>query len=205
MTKILLVTSSPRDGSLSSRFAAELAKGLSARKPGVEIIVRDLAATPLPHIDNAYIAGRMRPAAERTFAEGKSVAVAEELVAELFAADIVIIGSGMINFGLSSQLKAWIDYVTWPGVTFSYGPNGVEGKLAGKKAYVIAASGGVYSSGPMAAADFQTPYLKHMLGFLGLTDVEQISVEGLALGAEAAEGAIAKAGADVSAAAAQAA
>jgi FMN-dependent NADH-azoreductase len=198
MTNILLILSSPRDGSLSSRLAVDLAASLKAKKDA-KIKVRDLAATPLPHISDAYISGRLLTAEQRTTDQVEAVAFAETLVAELAAADIVIIGSGMINFGLSTQLKAWFDYVTWPGVTFSYGPEGVAGKVTGKKVYVVTASGGVFSTGPAAAVDFQTPYLRHLLGFIGLTDVEQIQMEGVAFGADAARDAVAKASEAISA------
>lgn len=205
MTRILLILSSPREGSLSSRFAASLAEGLKALKPGATLAVRDLAAVALPHVDEAYISGRMLDPEQRRSAQAHAVGIAETLIAELAAADIVVIGSGMINFGLTTQLKAWFDYVTWPGVTFSYGANGVVGKITGKKVYVVTASGGVFSEGPLASLDFQTPYLRHLLAFIGLTDVEQVRVEGVAHGPEAVERAIAKASEAVSAAVAKAA
>ncbi len=205
MTRILLILSSPREDSLSSRFAVSLAEGLKARKPGATLVVRDLAAVPLPHIDDAYIGGRMLAAEQRKPAQAHAVAIAEALIAELSAADIVVIGSGMINFGLTTQLKAWFDYVTWPGVTFSYGSNGVAGMVTGKKVYVVTASGGVFSQGAFAGFDFQTPYLRHLLGFIGLTDVEQVRFEGVAQGPEAVERAIASASLAVSAAVARAA
>jgi FMN-dependent NADH-azoreductase len=89
------------------------------------------------------------------------------------------LGSGMINFGPSSQLKAWFDHITWPGVTFGYSAAGrPQGLLTGKKVYLVTAAGGVFSEGDWAPFDFQTGYLRHLLGFIGLTDIEIIRVEG---------------------------
>lgn len=119
--------------------------------------------------------------------QAEAVAVAQELVNELKAADIVVLGSGMINFGPSSQLKAWFDHVTWPRVTFGYSDTGPKGLLTGKKVYLVTAAGGVFSEGVWAQFDFQTNYLLHMLGFIGLTDVEVIRVEGTVSGPDVAK------------------
>ena len=98
-----------------------------------------------------------------------------------------VIASPMFNFGLATTLKAWFDYVVRAGVTFRYAETGPEGLLKGKKAYVVVARGGIYSHGPMKAFDFQEPYLRQILGFIGITDVTFVPVEGLAYGPEAAE------------------
>ena len=193
MTNILVVTSSPRGAEgLSTRFATEVAEGLRDRLGGT-LVIRDLAAQPLPHITLAYIEGRIAPSIGRTPEQTEAVALAETLVNEVKAAEVIVIGSGMINFSLSSQLKAWMDHIIWPGVTFSYDASGVNGLLSGKKAYVVTASGGVFSEGVHAAFDFQTNYLEHLLGFMGITDIETIRVEGTAHGPEATNAAIAKA------------
>ena len=99
----------------------------------------------------------------------------------------------MINFNISSTLKAWIDHIARAGRTFSYGAEGPKGLVTGKKVYVVIASGGVYSDGPAAAFDHATPYLKTALGFLGMTDVEVIRIEGVAMGPEAEAKAISSA------------
>lgn len=192
MTSILLVTSSPRGAeSLSTRFATEIAQGLQARRGGA-IVVRDLAANPPPHIGPAYIHGRVVPVGSRTPEQAQAVDLAQLLVDELKAADVIVLGSGMINFGPSSQLKAWFDHITWPGITFGYTEAGrPEGKLTGKKVYLVTAAGGVFSDGPWAPFDFQTGYLRHLLGFIGLTDVDIVRVEGTVFGPEAAKAAIA--------------
>ncbi|MDN7700914.1 MULTISPECIES: FMN-dependent NADH-azoreductase [Burkholderia] len=191
MSHTLLVTSSPRGAdSLSTRFATEIAEGIQARAGG-PLTVRDLAANPPPHIAPAYIQGRVASPADRTPEQVEAVKVAQELVDELKAADVIVLGSGMINFSLSSQLKAWFDHVTWPGVTFGYGDIGPKGLLTGKKVYLVTAAGGVFSEGAWAPFDFQTSYLLHLLGFIGLTDVEVVRVEGTVFGPDAAKAVIA--------------
>ncbi|HHX6879237.1 Acyl-carrier protein phosphodiesterase [Acinetobacter baumannii] len=191
MSHILLVTSSPRASeSLSTRFASELAEGLKART-GATLTVRDLVAKPVPHITPAYISGRIKPVNERTPDEAAAVTVAQELVDELIAADVVVIASGMINFGPPSQLKAWFDQVTLPGAAFTYTEAGPKGLLTGKKVYLVTATGGIYSEGPYAPFDFQNNYLLHLLSFIGLTPIEQVKVEGSVLGEDALKAAIA--------------
>ncbi len=200
MTNILLVTSSPRGAEgLSTRFATEIAEGLKARTGGT-VLTRDLTANPLPHIGQAYIQGRGAAAEARTPEQAEAVGLAQKLVDEVKAADVIVLGSGMINFGLPSQLKAWFDHITWPSVTFGYSAAGrPQGLLNGKKVYLVTAAGGVFSEGEWAAFDFQTGYLRHLLGFIGLTDVEIIRVEGTVFGPEAAKAAIAATEAQVQA------
>lgn len=198
MTNILLVTSSPRGAqSLSTRFASEIADGLKDRSGGT-IVTRDLAANPLPHIAQAYIQGRVAAPEARTSEQAEVVGLAQILIDEVKAADVIVLGSGMINFGPPTQLKAWFDHITWPGVTFGYGEDGKpRGLLTGKKVYLVTATGGVFSEGQWAPFDFQTDYLRHLLGFVGLTDVEVIRVEGTVFGPDAAKAAIAAAEAHV--------
>lgn len=191
MNHILLITSSPRGAeSFSSRFATELAEGIKVRT-GATLTVRDLVAEPLAHIGAAYLHGRSLVPDARTPEEAEAVAIAQTLVDELKAADVIVLASGMINFGLSTQLKAWFDHVTWPAVTFSYGDTGPKGLLTGKKVYLVTAAGGVFSQGVWAPFDFQNDYLLHLLGFIGLTDVEQVRIEGTVFGPDAAKAALA--------------
>jgi FMN-dependent NADH-azoreductase len=199
MSHILLITSSPRgEGSLSARFGTEIAEGIQARSGGT-LTVRDLAANPVPHITPAYVQGRVTAPEARTPEQVDAVGFAQALVNEVKAADVIVLSSGMINFGLPSPLKAWFDHVTWPGVTFSYDGNGPKGLLTGKKVYLVTASGGVFSEGAYAPFDFQTNYLHHLLGFIGLTDVEVVRVEGTVLGPDSEKAAIAGAEAAVQA------
>ncbi|OWO92102.1 FMN-dependent NADH-azoreductase [Rhizobium esperanzae] len=190
MSSILLLTSSPRAESLSTPIAAELAEKLKNQKPGSVVVRRDLAATPLPHIDDLFTGAIRKPAEARTAEEIAAIKTSDELVAELFAADTIVISTGLINFNIYSSLKTWIDNVARAGVTFKYTESGPVGLVTGKKVYVVLASGGVYSQGPAAPLNHAVPYLKSVLGFLGITDIEIIYVEGLAFGPEAAEKAI---------------
>ncbi len=194
MSSILLITSSPRgEASHSTRVATEFAKKLASAKLGNTLVTRDLATSPLPHIDSDYTAGIYTPEESRTAPQAKVVGVSDGVVDELFAADTIILATGMINFNISSTLKSWLDHVMRSGKTFSYGAEGPKGLVTGKKVYVILASGGVYSDGPGAAFDHATPYLKTALGFIGMTDVEFIRIEGVAMGADAEAKAISSA------------
>jgi len=190
MSSILLLTSSPRAESLSTPIAVDLAEKLKSQNPGSLVVRRDLATNPLPHIDDLFTGAIRKPAEARTAEEIAAIKTSDELVNELFAADTIVISTGLINFNIYSSLKTWIDNVARAGVTFKYTESGPVGLLTGKKVYVVLASGGVYSQGPAAPLNHAVPYLKSVLGFLGITDVETIYVEGLAFGPEAAEKAI---------------
>jgi len=190
MSSILLLTSSPRADSLSTPIAADLAEKLKNQKPGSVVVRRDLAASPLPHIDDLFTGAIRKPADDRTAEEIAAIKTSDELVAELFAADTIVISTGLINFNIYSSLKTCIDNVARAGVTFKYTETGPVGLVTGKKVYVVLTSGGVYSQGPAAPLNHAVPYLKSVLGFLGITDIETIYVEGLAFGPEAAETAI---------------
>ena len=130
---------------------------------------------------------------KRSPAEAKALALSDALVDELAAADVVVLAVPMYNFGLPSSLKAWIDHIVRPGRTFSYGEKGPEGLLKGKKAVVVVARGGVYSEGPAQQLDFQESYLRAVLGFIGITNVHVVRVEGVAMGEEALKNAMASA------------
>jgi FMN-dependent NADH-azoreductase len=192
MSQILLITSSPRVESYSTRVARTLAQKLTSR-PGSNLTVRDLTHQPLPHIDDSFAVARSTPADLLTSAQKSALSLSDKLLAELFAADTLIIAAGMINFGIPSSLKAYVDYIVRPGVTFRYGSNGPEGLIKGKKAYLVLARGGNYSQAPMQAYNFQDTYLKVALGFIGITDVEVIAIEGIAFGPEATEKAVSSA------------
>ena len=127
------------------------------------------------------------PADARSGEQNELLKTSDELIAELQAADTIVLSSGMINFGISSLLKAWIDMVLRSGITFRYGADGPEGLLSGKKAYLVLASGGVYSEGPMQSLDHQAPYLHAALSFIGISDITTVRIEGVAYGPEAAQ------------------
>ena len=194
MTSILLVTSSTRgDASHSTLIATELAEGLRAARPGTTLVTRNVADAQLPHVGAAFSTGIYTPADQRDAAQAAAVAPSDAAVAELLAADTVVIATGMVNFGITSTLKTWIDHIARAGVTFSYGADGPKGLVTGKKVYLVVASGGVYSQGPATAFDHVIPHLRTVLGFLGMTDVEVIRVEGVAKGADAVQQALAAA------------
>lgn len=188
MTSILLVTSSPRGAdSVSSKVASELATALAK---GGSVTVRDLGQSPVPHLDAVTTDAIRKAPADRTPEEAAAADYSDKLVAELTGADAIVIASGLINFGTYSTLKSWVDNIARAGVTFRYTEAGPEGLVKGKKVYIVLASGGVYSQGPAQPMNHAVPYLKTVLGFLGMTDVEVLPVEGLAFGPEAAQKAI---------------
>ena len=189
---VLYVTSSSRgSASYSNRVAQNVLDELLARNPEAAITVRDLAGAPLPHIGDDFVAATRSPNGPQTDGQRALLSQSDALVDELFAADVIVIAAPMINFTIPSNLKTWIDYVARAGRTFSYSEKGPKGLVTGKQVIVVAARGGVYSGNP--ALDFQLPYLKSVLGFLGMTDVDVLEVEGTAYGPEAAEKAVAAA------------
>lgn len=196
MNNILLIQSSPRGtDSFSKQVAQSIVDELKAGRSEIKVVVRDLAANPPPHVGLPFITGLYAPPQQRTPEQTEAIALSDELISELFAAEIIIIGVPMHNFTLPSTLKAWIDHVARAGQTFSYGPNGPVGLLRGKRAILVLARGGVYSSGPTKAFDFQEPYLRAVLGFLGITEVGAVHVEGTANRAIGAAAALAAANA----------
>jgi len=181
MKNILFVQSSPRGSeSLSHKVAQSVVNDLKARHPEAKVDVRDLAANPPPHVGLPFIYGMYAPPEHRTPEQAKAIALSDALIDELFAADTIVIAVPMHNFTLPSTLKAWIDHVARAGRTFNYGALGPEGLLKGRRAILVLARGGVYSSGPTKPLDFQEPYLRAVLGFLGITDVQVVHVEGAA-------------------------
>jgi FMN-dependent NADH-azoreductase len=191
MPSILLLTASPRPDSYSTRIATELAERLRSLDPASAIVHRDLAAQPLPHIDNAFASAIKKPADAHSVEEAQAIRLSDELVGELLAADTIVIGTGLINFGIYSTLKSWIDYIGRVGLTFTYTENGPVGLATGKKAYIVLASGGIYSEGPAAPLNHAIPYVRSVLAFIGITDVETIYVEGLNRSSDGAEKAVA--------------
>ena len=195
MSTILYINSSVRStDSISRQLTGEFVEKLKAAHPGARVIERDLAKNPVPHLSEQMMGAYFTPAEQRSEEQKRTVKLSDDLVAELLSADIVVIGAPMYNFSVSSTLKAWIDHVARAGVTFKYNEQGVPvGLVNGKKFYVFTARGGVYSSGPAKALDFHETYLRGVLGFLGITDVTFVNTEGVAMGAEAANKAMADA------------
>jgi len=185
---ILQINSSARsEGSQSTRLANTIVERLKASQPDATLTVRDLASTPHPALDEAALGALFTPAEQRTAEQNARVALDDALIAEIQAADVVVLGVPMYNFGVSVQLKNWIDAIARAKVTFQYTANGPEGLLKNKKVYVALTRGGFYRD---TEADSQVPYLKMVLGFLGLKDIEFVYAEGMAMGPEAEQQAI---------------
>ena len=196
---ILQVNSSARafangTGSFSTRLANELVQGLRAGQPDASLTVRDLSGAAHPALDESTLQALFTPAEARTPEQAARVALDDALIAEIQAADVVVLGVPTYNFGVSSQLKNWIDAIARARVTFRYTEKGPEGLLVGKTVYAVLTRGGVNRDQP---SDTVVPYLKTMLGFLGLTDVRFIYAEGLAMGPEAEARAVADAQAQI--------
>lgn len=193
--KILQINASARsEGANSTRIASAVVERLLAANPGSVLKVRDLAKDPVPVLDAAELGALFTPPEKRTPEQAASVAARDALIAEVQEADAIVLGVPMYNFGNPVQLKAWIDAIARAGVTFRYTSSGPEGLLTGKTAYVALARGGRHRGTP---GDLQTPYLKTVLGFLGITDVRFIYAEGLNMGEEASRRGFAEAQADL--------
>lgn len=178
------------DNSVSRRLSAATVASLRRKNPGLEVTYRDLAAEPVAHFSGALLAAFGATPDSWSVEQQQDVAHGGAALEEFLAADIVVIGAPMYNFTVSTQLKAWIDRLAVVGKTFRYTEKGAEGLAGGKKVIIVSTRGGIYSTGPAAAADHQEPYLRTMLGFFGITDIEVIRAEGLALGAEQKQQAI---------------
>ena len=199
-TFLVLNSSVSGDASVSRILVEEVVSRLLEAEPGATVVQRDLGAAPIPHLTTSNLAGvRGVPA---TDAELAARALSDQLLAELRAADTVVIGAPMYNFSIPTGLRAWFDYVLRAGETFSYSETGPRGLLGGKRVIVIELRGGLYSEGPAQTIDFQEPYMRHLLGFMGLADVVFIHAEKIGFGPDAREaalvGAKAKIGAIVS-------
>ena len=175
--KLLQIDSSARTNSVTRRLTAKFAEEWRKNHPDGEVIQRDLSATILPQITDDWNATQLEES-KRTPAHRSYLSTSDELIEELQAADTVVIGAPMYNFTIPSSLKAWIDQIVRLGKTVGYGPNGPQGLLARKKVVVITSRGGAYEKGTAKGAfDFQEPYLRHILGFIGLADVTFIHAE----------------------------
>ncbi|EBA12351.1 FMN-dependent NADH-azoreductase [Roseobacter sp. CCS2] len=165
MTTVLHINASgTRTGSVSRAATNTLLQELAP----TNVITRDLAETPLPQIDDTWITTRLIPDADLTDADRDVLSLSDALIDEIKAADVILIGMPMYNFGMPAALKAWVDLIARPKVTFAYTENGPVGLLEGKKAIVTVASGGVPVGAPM---DFATPHIEQILKFIGITDI----------------------------------
>ncbi len=174
---VLRLDASARDtDSVSRRLGDALLARLDRHPGGISLTHRDLANNPPPFVDASWVQASFTETAQRTPAQREALAVSDSLVQELNNADVLVIGLPLYNFGVPAVLKAWVDMVARARVTFRYTEQGVEGLLKGKRAYLLAVSGGV----PMGSAvDFASTYMRHILGFLGINEVELIAADGL--------------------------
>ena len=175
--KLLQIDSSARSSSITRKLTAKFVEEWKKNHPAGEVIQRDLSTTLLPHITDDWSGTHLDPS-QLTPAQRSYLSTSDQLIEELQAADTIVIGAPMYNFAIPSPLKAWIDQVVRMGKTFGYGPSGARALLSDKKVFVITSRGGAYHKGtPGEKLDFQEPYLRHILGFIGLTDVTFIHAE----------------------------
>lgn len=189
MTHALVINSSAAgDNSVSNQLTDALLQRWRAADPTLQVTVRDLGRTPPPHLTPDRLPGL---AAVDAGPDARATTdLSETFIGELRAADVLVIGAPMYNFGISSSLKAWFDHVLRAGVTFRYSATGPEGLLTGKRAIVVETRGGFYSEGAASVMDAQEPHLRTMLGFVGITDVTFVRAERLAISPDARSQAI---------------
>jgi FMN-dependent NADH-azoreductase len=181
MATLLHIDSSPLASSVSRELTREFVSRWRSAHPGGPVIERDLASTPPRPVDQAWIYSGFTPQDARQAEQKVLLAYSDECIAELEQADEYVLGVAMHNFSIPSVLKLWIDQIVRRGHTFSYGPDGPKGLLSGKKATILAATGGVYEAGtPLASLNFIDPYLRTILGFIGITDVTFVTAGGTA-------------------------
>ena len=189
---ILHIDSSPLgEKSFSRKLTEKIVAALQAKHPDSKIITRDFGTNPLPHLSSTVLEAFFTPEDKRNAALAEAIKLSDQAVDEMIAADSIVIGSPMWNFGIPSSLKAWIDHITRAGRTFRYTSTGSEGLLdKSKKVIIGSARGGVYTQGAAASLDYQEPYLKAALGFVGLTDISFVRAEGVAMGEVAVKNAM---------------
>ena len=194
---ILQINSSARStGSASTRLADALVARVLAANPEAAVVRRDLAAEPHPVLDEPTLQALFTPAEERSAEQAARIALDDALIAQVQAADVIVVGAPMYNFGITVQLKSWFDAIARANVTFKYTEKGPVGLLSGKKVLVGLSRGGLHRGN---ATDSQVPYLNTMFGFLGLTDVQYVYAEGMGMGPEAVARAQAQADAEINA------
>ncbi|SHE57198.1 FMN-dependent NADH-azoreductase [Microbulbifer donghaiensis] len=186
MAKLLKIqTSMFQNDGQSSQLAEQYTKNWQARNPDGQVISRDLAAEPVPHLDLGRFQSFITAAEERTAEQKAVVSYSDALIEEIASADVLVLGIPMYNFSVPSTLRAYFDHIARAGVTFQYTPEGPEGLLKGKKAVVFITRGGYYGEDHS-----QTAFVRQFLGFIGITDVEVVHAEGLAVSDEAKDHAL---------------
>jgi FMN-dependent NADH-azoreductase len=176
--KLLRVDSSARRNSVSRHLTGRFAEAWQQEHPDGTVIERDLATTTLPHITDEWVHAIHTDPATLTPEQKQVLQVSDALVEELVQADTIVIGAPMYNFAIPAPLKGWIDQVVRVGKTVLFAASGPQGILKGKKVYVVTSRGGAFRPGtPTERFDYQEPYLRHILAFIGLTDVTFIHAE----------------------------
>ncbi len=166
--------------SYSIKLGNSIVEKIQEKYPGAQVEELNLVDSEIPHLTPAVLGTFFTAADKLTDEQKKAIRLSDDLLKQLFKADIIVIGAPLINFTIHSSLKAWIDHITRAGITFEYTEDGFPvGKITGKKVYIAMSSGGIYSDGPGKANDFVAPYLKAFLGFLGMTDLTVFRAEGL--------------------------
>lgn len=193
---ILQLNTSARPDGHSTALAQQLVARLRQRHPDASLTVRDLSHEPLPLLDGVGLEALAKPSAQQSAEVAARAQYNQRLIAELKAHDVVVVGMPMYNFGIPAQFKNWVDAVSKAGETFRYGADGPQGLLSGKTVYVALARGGIYRDSPH---DFQVPYLRFVLAFMGITDVHFIYAEGLAMGEAALQKGLSQAQAEIEA------
>ena len=184
------------DHGQSSQLAAKFVDEWRAANAGSQVITLDLAKNPVPHLTAERFQAFLAKPEERTLAQAADAGYSDELIEEIKRADTIVLGLPMYNFGIPSPLKAYFDHIARAGITFRYTEKGPVGLLTGKKAVIFATRGGLYAGTPR---DSQTTYVRDFLAFLGITDVEFVYAEGLAMGDAPKQAALAKANAAIEA------
>ncbi|SDF51470.1 FMN-dependent NADH-azoreductase [Mucilaginibacter pineti] len=180
--KILHLISSPRKAqSASIKLGNAVVEKVQQANPGSTLIAHNLSETTFPHLEEVHLQSFFTPAEGRSPELTEAVKHSDNAIAELKAADVIVIDVPMYNFTIHTVLQAWINHIARAGQTFKYDENGPEGLVKGKKVYLAIASGAIYSSGPYKPYDFTEPYLRTVLGFLGMTDVTVFRAEGLSI------------------------
>ncbi len=178
--KILHLMTSPQgEASVSRQLGNVIIDKILTKYPGSSVKARDLAGEKFPHLDGVQIGSWFTSAENHSPEQVSAVKLSDEAIAEMKEADVYVFDAPFYNFAIPSTLKAYLDHIARPGLTFRYKEDGTpEGFLTNKKAYIAIASSGVYSEGEFQSFDFVTPYLRFMLGFLGITDIRIFRVEG---------------------------
>lgn len=187
-------SSSTGDASVSRRLTAALVRELQEQNPAAQVSYLDLAENAPAHLGGELLQA-LRPAPGHVVAESvqEELARTEAMLTDFLDADVVVLGAPMYNFSVPSQLKAWIDRLAQPGRTFRYTASGPEGLAGGKKVFIVSSRGGMYAGTSLESLDHQESYLRAVFGFFGITDVEILRAEGVAMGPEALDRAMAQA------------